>query len=258
MTEIDGVKLSPEQLDPVIFARKRLGWVPDEVQAAVLRDWRSRVILNWGRQSGKSTVAAVKMLHTTVLFPNQTAVWVSAVKEHSAEVFTRMRGFLEGMGIAVKGQKGMELSIVLPNGSRILGLAARDVSVRSYTAHLLVIDEAAQVKDPVHDAATALLAVNSGVLWVLGTPRGMNGRFYEIIRDGDEQEWKKSKRKTSECGRVSAEFLESERRLKGDAVVEREYECEFQRDGQSLLQEDDIRKLFRKNWTQKERDERAE
>ena len=123
---------------------------------------------------------------------------------------------------------------------------------------LHVIDEAAQVKDEVYDAATALLAVNSGVLWVLGTPRGEKGRFFQIIRDGDEREWKKSKRKTSECGRVSVEFLESERRLKGDAVVDREYECEFEKDGQRLLQEDDIRKLFRKNWTQEERDERAE
>ena len=56
-----GWELSPEHLDPVIFARKRLGWVPDEAQAAVLRDGRNRVILNWGRQSGKSTVAAFTM-----------------------------------------------------------------------------------------------------------------------------------------------------------------------------------------------------
>jgi hypothetical protein len=92
----------------------------------------------------------------------------------------------------------------------------------------------------------------------MGTPQGQKGRFYGIVRDGDEREWKKSTRTTLECGRVSEEFLESERRLKGDAVVRREYECEFQRDGETLLEEGDIQKLFRRNWTAKDREERCE
>jgi hypothetical protein len=250
MTGVEG--LDPEHIDPVIFAQKYLGWKPDAVQAEVLRDRRDRVILNWGRQSGKSTVAAAKMLHTTVLYANRTAVWVSAAKEHTAEVFARMRVYLERLGLEVKTQRGISMSIVLPNGSRILGLAARDVAVRSYTAHLLVIDEAAQVKDEVHDAATALLAVNRGVLWMLGTPRGRKGRFFEVWSRGDEREWKKSRRKTIECGRVSMAFLESERRLKGEALVAREYECEFERDGEALLQEEDVERLFRNPFAREE------
>ena len=55
--------------DAVRFARERLGWGPDEKQASILRDFRTRVILNWGRQSGKSTLAAAKMAHMAVTIP---------------------------------------------------------------------------------------------------------------------------------------------------------------------------------------------
>ena len=230
--------------DPVRFARERLGWNPDEKQCEILRAPRARVILNWGRQSGKSTLAATKIAHTAVTMAGTVSVWLSANKEHTAEVFSKIEGFLLRSGIAVKGQRGKQMALVLPNGSRILGLAARDATVRSYTANLVVIDEGAQVADEVYDAVMPLLAVRDGILWVLGTPRGRRGRFYEIWAKGDAGEWLKSVRKTSECGRVTAKFLESERRVKGEALMKREYECEFLEDSTALLRADDVDRLF--------------
>jgi hypothetical protein len=89
-----------------------------------------------------------------------------------------------------------------------------------------------------------VLAVRNGTLWVLGTPQGKSGRFWEIWSKGDEREWVKSMRQTSECGRVTAAFLESERRMKGDAVMRREYECEFVEEGTRLLMPEDVDALF--------------
>ena len=244
--------IDPYAFDAVRFARERLGWAPDTVQANVLNETKKRVILNWGRQSGKSTVAAAKMVHLAVTMPGAVCVWMSANKEHTAEVFAKMEGFLLRLGITATGQRGKQMARVLPNGSRLLGLAARDATVRSYTAHLVVIDEGAQVADSVYDAVMPLLAVNNGILWVLGTPRGKLGRLYEIWERGDEREWLKSLRKTSECGRVTAEFLESERRVKGEAILKREYECEFMEDGLNLLKDEHVHRLFRRNWDKEE------
>ena len=59
-------------------------------------------------------------------------------------------------------------------------------------------------------------------------------------------------RKTSECGRVTAKFLESERRVKGEALMKREYECEFLDDGTSLLRPDDVDRLFDPSYVEEE------
>ena len=233
-------------LDPVGFAWEKLEWGPDEKQTEVLRSLRQRVILNWGRQSGKTTMAAAKMAHTAATMPGTESVWVSARKEHTAEVFAKLRMFFGRLGITPKGQRGKEMAMVLANGSRILGMAAKDATVRGYTTHLLMVDEGAQVADAVYGAITGQLSTTEGAMWVLGTPRGKRGEFYRIWKEGDTEEWLKVQRRTVECGRVSAKFLESERKLKGDVLVKQEYECVFTDDGTTLLRPEDVDSLFGK------------
>ncbi len=230
--------------DAVGFARELLRWSPDQAQCEVLDSPKRRVILNWGRQSGKTTLAAVKMIHCAYCWPGSLCVWLSANKEHTAEVFGKIDGYLQKLGIAPKGEPGKSIGRRLPNGSRMVGLAARDATVRSYTATLVVIDEGAQVKDEVYDAVMPVLAVRNGTLWVLGTPRGKSGRFWEIWAKGAAGEWFKSLRKTADCGRVPQSFLDSERKLKGDVVMRREYECEFVEDGLKLLLTEHVDALF--------------
>ena len=230
--------------DPVRFAQKRLGWMPDAKQRDVLESLSGRVILNWGRQSGKTTLAAAKIVHTAVTMEGTTTVWVSARMVHTSEVFAKLRMFFSRLRIETKGQPGMDQSLVLANGSKVLGLAARDATVRGYTTNLLMIDEAAQVPDVVYESITGQLSTTDGAMWVLGTPRGKSGEFYKIWTKGDEAEWLKSMRKTSDCGRVPAKFLESERKAKGEALMKREYECEFMDDGTTLLRSGDVDRLF--------------
>ena len=47
-------------LDPVAFARERLGFHPDPKQALVLASRSKQVILNCTRQWGKSTITAAR------------------------------------------------------------------------------------------------------------------------------------------------------------------------------------------------------
>lgn len=231
--------------DAVGFSREQLGWDPDPVQAAMLSSPKRQVILNWGRQCGKTTIASVKLAHTAITMPGTTSVWVSARVDHTAEVFATLEGYCARLGIKTRPQKYKNMAVVLPNGSRVMGLAAMDATVRSYAVNLLVVDEAAQVKDAVYVGLSPLLAVRAGMLWMLGTPRGKIGRFWEIWNNGSEEEWLKSERKTLDSGRVTAKFLESEKATMGADLARREYECEFLDDGRSLLKADHVYKLFK-------------
>ena len=62
------IKTPSEEPDAVEFARTRLGFEPDERQAAVLRSEAKRGILNCTRQWGKSTAAAVKARPGSFIF----------------------------------------------------------------------------------------------------------------------------------------------------------------------------------------------
>ena len=53
-------------LDPVAFAEDRLGFRPDDWQARLLRSTAPQVIVNNGRQTGKSTTVAALATHTAI------------------------------------------------------------------------------------------------------------------------------------------------------------------------------------------------
>ena len=54
----------------------------------------------------------------------------------------------------------------LPNGSRIVGIAAREAAVRGYTADFVFLDEAARIPDEVIDAFAPVIAVRNGDWWM--------------------------------------------------------------------------------------------
>lgn len=91
---------------------------------------------------------------------------------------------------------------------------------------LLVIDEAAQVRDEQYKAAGPMLAVKNGALWLLSTPFGARGFFWKEWEAGGE-EWLRLEVKATDCPRLSAEFLEREKRRIGNDWYRQEYLCEF-------------------------------
>jgi hypothetical protein len=71
-------------------------------------------------------------------------------------------------------------SLLFPNGSRIVGLPGTEATVRGFSAvSLLLIDEASRVPDEIYKALRPTLAVGNGDLWLMSTPHGQRGFFYE-------------------------------------------------------------------------------
>jgi hypothetical protein len=222
-------------MDEVEFARRRLGFEPDESQAMVLRSRTKRGILNCARQWGKSTVTAVKALYRAVVRPGCLVVVASPSKRQSAEWMRKAKRMAARMGVKPRGDGDNAVSLLLPNGSRIVGLPGVGDTTRGFSAvSMLVIDEAARVSDELYEALRPMLSVSNGDLWMLSTPRGKSGFFYETWMYGGP-EWLKMSGPATECARMSREFLEEQRSVMGLDGFRQEHLCEFVGGGDSLF-----------------------
>jgi len=218
------VKKREEAGDTVSFARERLNFNPDEKQSLVLRGGR-RGIVNCTRQWGKSTVGAAKAVHRAYSDPGSLVLVMAPCGRQSGEFVRKAKAFVARLGIKARSDGDNAVSIAFPNGSRIIGLPGNEAMVRGFTASLILIDEAARVPDELYRAMRPSLAVGNGDLWLMSTPAGKRGFFWEEWRDGTEG-WERIQVTGPECPRISRQVLEEER-AKGDKWYGQEYLCEF-------------------------------
>jgi hypothetical protein len=231
-------------MDGVLFARERLGFEPDAQQSIVLGEPVRRGLLNCSRQWGKSTVTAAKAVHRAYTAPGSLVVVLSPSARQSGEFLRKATGFVHRLGLRVRGDGDNVLSLQLPNGSRIVGLPGVENTVRGFSAvSLMLIDEAARVKDDLYKAVRPMLAVGGGELWLMSTPSGKRGFFYEEWERGGPK-WTRVAVTGAECSRIPAEFLEEEREALGERWFKQEYCCEFADADESLFDSDLIRAAF--------------
>ncbi len=234
--ELAGEKRADESGDAVAFARERLGFEADEKQALVLLGGR-RGIVNCARQWGKSTVAAAKAVHRAYTMAGSLVLLLSPSGRQSGEFLRKAGEFVRRLGIKVRGDGDNDLSILLPNGSRIVGLPGNEKTGRGFSAvSLMLIDEAARVSDEFYGAMRPCLAAVDGDLWLMSTPNGNRGFFWDEWAHGGEA-WERVQVAGPDCPRISARMLEEERE-RGDTLFRQEYMCEFvEREGAVFSQE---------------------
>ncbi|MEJ1935323.1 terminase family protein [Nostoc sp. NIES-2111] len=205
-----------------------VGFVPDAGQQQLLDTEARQVILKCSRQWGKSSVTAMKTILVATGKAEAVVVVMSPSARQSGEFLRKVKGFLAKAGWQKLPKDGVnEMSILLPNGSRIVALPGVEATMRGFSGvDLLVIDEAAQVRDEQYKAAGPMLAVKNGALWLLSTPFGARGFFWKEWEAGGE-EWLRLEVKATDCPRLSAEFLAREKRRIGNDWYRQEYLCEF-------------------------------
>lgn len=219
-------------VDPVKFARINLGFHADPRQRELLRTDARRCIVNCTRQWGKSTVTAVKCVYNAFYYPESLILVVSPSARQSAEFIRKTSGFVRKLGMRIRGDGDNEMSILMPNGSRIVGLPSTEDRIRGFSSvRLLVIDEASRVDDKLYHAVRPMLAVGGrggkgGDLWLMSTPNGKLGFFYDIWAKGGP-EWTRIRVPATECPRISPDFLAEERRANSSRFFRQEYLCEF-------------------------------
>jgi hypothetical protein len=211
----------------VAWVREKLGFDPDEGQARVLSTASKRGLLNCTRQWGKSTITAAKAVHQACTEAGSLTLVVSPGGRQSGEFVRKAAGFVRRLGVKPKGDGDNEISIEFPNKSRIVGLPGNEATARGFSAvSLLLVDEAARVDDDLYKAIRPMLAVSGGSLWLMSTPFGKTGFFWEAWEHGGP-EWERISVPAPACPRITQEFLEEEMRNMGEQWYRQEYLCEF-------------------------------
>jgi hypothetical protein len=232
------MELTSEVPDAVSFAREKLEFEPDALQAEVLASTAKRGILLCSRQWGKSTVAAAKAVHRAFTRDGALVVVASPSERQSGEFLRKVEGLAAKLGVVARGDGHNALSLVFPNRSRIVGLPGAEGTVRGFSAvSMMLIDEASRVEDAMYKALRPMLAVGSGDLWMMSTPCGKRGFFYETWEHGGTM-WKRVRATGPECGRIAPEFLEEERGVHGALWFRQEYLCEFVESGGGMFDRD--------------------
>jgi hypothetical protein len=232
-------------IDPVRFAREGLGFQPDPAQARVLLTAEKRVALCCSRQWGKSTVTAVLALYRAVSRPGALILALAPCERQSALLVDKVSSFARRMGLATRRDGRNRSSLVLPNGSAMIGLPGKEQYLRGYSAvSLLIVDEAARVDDELYSAMRPMLAVSDGDVWMLSTPFGRRGFFWRVWDIGEGEQWLRIRVPATDCPRISAEFLARERAAQGEHKFRQEYLCEFVQPEDSLFNEELLRSLM--------------
>lgn len=212
-------------LDPVQFACKALGFVPEPWQVGVLREATSDMLLNCHRQAGKSTVTAIKGLHRVIYKPEALVLLFSITEDQSIELFKKLTTFLKKLDVHPGLDKDTAQGFEFDNGSRVLALPGKPSSVRGYSApDLVIVDEAAQVPDEMFTAISPMRARNQGQMIEMSTPFGKRGHFY---KEWQESSAIKIEVPVTHTPRITQEFLKAERRRLGERAFMQEYYCQF-------------------------------
>ena len=201
--------------------------VPDPWQRELLQSEAPRVLLNCARQSGKSTMAGVVVLHKSLVAPGSLILILAPAERQAKELFSKVAEAYHALGHVIPAESYRKLGMELTNGSRIEALPGTEKTVRGFSGvDLLVVDEASRVADELYYAVRPMLAISGGRLMLLSTPYGKRGVFFEEWSQGEG--WERYEVPAAECPRIPASFLEEERMALPAWVYRQEYECSFE------------------------------
>lgn len=211
-------------LDPVLFARERLGLELDGWQRELLRRRGLRELVNVTRQGGKSTSTAAAVLHECSYVPRSKVIVISPSQRQSSLLLSSVAEFADRAKIRTRPHSGEDPGLLLPSG-QFIALPGLEATTRGFSGCTwLVVDEAARVADGLFYSARAYLATTNGRTWLLSTPFGKRGFFYTEHESG---RWRVTRVPATACPRISAEFLAEQRASLPDAWFRQEYLCEF-------------------------------
>jgi hypothetical protein len=256
-----------------IFAA--LGIVADSWQKQLIESTAPQTLVLASRQSGKSIASAACALTEALLNPPAEVLIVSRAQRQSAEVLRKVQDFYYGLrgervrrrrwqpasvapeieAIRARGIRedevairNAQLSIEFTNGSRIISLPGSPDTIVGYSAiSLLILDEAARIRDDLYSLVRPMLAVGGGRLIALSTPFGRRGWFHAAWERCDQaalrrqpEPWRRFRITAEECPRISAEFLAEERLAIGDRWFRQEYCCSWEETIDAVFRQDDI------------------
>ena len=225
------------------WARQHLKFEADEIQESVLNHDAHRLILCCARQWGKTTIVAIKALHTAIFNPGTEIVVISKSLKQASLLLNKVCQSAAILGFPRKRVLGYENSLHLPNGSKIFAVANSEKSSRGYTANIVIVDEAALIEDDVIGSAGPTLSRTGGKLWLLSTPHGQTGLFYHVWHDRNLTGWFKVKATIEDSAYATPAFIAEQKRL-FPFNFRQDFYCEFMPPKGSLLSRERIEQMI--------------
>lgn len=153
------------------------------------------VMLNWGRQTGKTTITALTGLYNALWNDGHTILVLSPKQRQSNRLFGKMKNFLlrshrKFPELQIYNEISRETATILEfiNGSEIysLPIAIDGSNIRGFTADMIIIDEAARItNEEAWSAIKPMIITTNGKMWLISTPKGTNNYFYRCYKDKD-------------------------------------------------------------------------
>ena len=206
--QLDRYRLDPARL------MTDAGFTPDPWQREFLTSADVWNLVLCGRQVGKSLAVSMLALHTALTRPSSTTVIIAPIEPQANELLRKVMTTFNQIGRPMGVKREAVTTLELANNARVIALPGKERSVHSYTADLLIIDEAARVPDEVYHGASPQLSASKGRLIALSTAFSKSGWFFKEWCEGTGyRKWSITAR---QCPRHTPEFLARERRSMGD------------------------------------------
>ena len=229
-------------IDPVALAAEA-GIDADDWQKGILRSQASRILVNGARQVGKSAVSALLAMHVALYEPGSLVLTLAPSLRQSQELYRQMLTIYKALGRPVPAETENTMQMQLASGSRIVALPATESSIRGFSAaRLLCVDEASRVGDALWHSVSPMVAVSQGRIVAISTPNGRRGWWYRAWQEGSQ--WERYTVRASECPRISAEYLDEQRREMPGWMYEQEFEGHFGDSDVQAFRSEDIEAAF--------------
>lgn len=200
----------------------------DPFQKQVL-ETEGNICLRSGRQVGKSTIISIKAAQFAVKNRKTSIMVIASVERQAYLLFEKILAYLNQnypKMIKMGKDRPTKHKIILTNGSMIQSLPTgmTGQGIRGFTINLLIADEAAFIPEAVWTAVTPMLAITRGVIWLLSTPHGKEGYYYNCFSRPDFTSFHVS---SEDCPRKDQIFLDSEKKRMTKVQYAQEYLGEF-------------------------------
>ena len=235
-----------EPAAPILaWAQENLDFTPDPAQIPVLSEQSTRILLLAPRQTGKTTIAAVRIAHEAATNDDALILLASASGRQSGQLLQKTRAILHHAGAEFSAPPLHCDGFTLANGSQVIALPDNPETIRGFSApRLIVVDEAAFASREVFAALEPMMTVSGGTILLISTPNGQTGYFYDQWHN-DSGPWARHQMNLQDCPRVDRAAIDAMRQTMSREQFDQEFLCKFVASGTQFISTEVYRKCLR-------------
>ena len=179
------------------------------------------------RQWGKSLLGQNLLLYWLLQNPNQKGCWISPIYNQARKVHSEL---MDASSAIIQSSNKAELTLKFVNGSTLQFLSSeRPDSVRGFSFHYMVVDEAAYVNERGFETAIlpTLTALGKKCL-IISTPKSKNWFYkYYLKGNNDNTDYISFRGQSTDNPHIDQSFIAEQRLSLPDDIFRQEYMAEF-------------------------------